>query len=226
MFALNLLDRWLDSLSLSKGLDDAILEADRIAGLGNDMTRATIKHGPFLSHAAERAIFANTCTSLSQQSGRELLEALASLNDDLHRHAQGFWNYKDSHSHQQSIPWGELARLGTAVQMLLDASPLRDWANPGEAIAWYTKNGWRVDKAGEELLRNLDKPTPELLTDHYATSPGISGALGRLHDQVVRDLDCLRLSCPRSSQRWNMGSRTAQRVKTGYGHSRRRCAAL
>ena len=33
VFALNLLDRWLDSLSLSKGLDDAILEADRIAGL-------------------------------------------------------------------------------------------------------------------------------------------------------------------------------------------------
>src|SRR6266568_3277432 len=164
VFALSLLERWLDSLSLSKGLDDAILEADRIAALGNDMSKAMIKHGPFLSHAAERAIFAHTCTSLSQQSGRELLEAFALLNDDLQRHAQGFWNYKDSHSHQQSIPWGELARLGTAVQMLLDASPLRDWANPGEAIAWYTKNGWCIDKAGEELLRNLDKPTPELLT--------------------------------------------------------------
>ena len=135
-----------------------------LQALGNDMGKATIKHGPFLSHAAERAIFAHTCASLSQQSGRELLEALASLNDDVHRHAQGFWNYKDSHSHPQSIPWGELARLGTAVQMLLDASPLKDWANPGEAIAWYTKNGWRIDKAGEELLRNLDKPTPELLT--------------------------------------------------------------
>ena len=164
MFALNLLDRWLDSLSLSKGLDDAILEADRIAGLGNDMTRVTIKYGPFLSHAAERAIYANTCASLAQLSGRELLEALTLLNDDLQRHAQGFWSYKDASSHSQSIPWGELARLGTAVQMLLDASPLKDWANPGEAIAWYTKNGWRVDKAGEELLRNLDKPTPELLT--------------------------------------------------------------
>lgn len=164
VFALNLLDRWLDSLSLSKGLDDAILEADRIAALGNDMGKATIKDGPFLSHAAERTIFANTCTTLAQQSGRELLEALTSLNDDLQRHAQGFWSYKESHSHPQAIPWGELARLSTAVQMLLDASPLKDWANPGEAIAWYTKTGWRIDKAGEELLRNLDKPTPELLT--------------------------------------------------------------
>jgi PglZ domain len=162
--ALNLLDRWLDSLSLSKGLHEAILEADRIAGLGNDMTNATIKHGPFLSHAAERAIYANTCASLAQQSGRELLEALTLRTDDLQRHAQGFWSYKDASSHPHSLPWGELARLGTSVQMLLDASPLKDWANPDEAITWYAKNGWRVDKVGEELLRNLDKPTPELLT--------------------------------------------------------------
>src|SRR6266571_821581 len=164
VFALSLLERWLDSLSLSKGLDEAILEADRIAALGNDMGKATIKYSPFLSYAAERTIFANTCASLAQQNGRELLEMLASLNDDLQRHAQGFWSYKDSYSHRQSIPWGELARLSAAVQMLLDASPFKDWANPGEAIAWYTKNGWRIDKAGEELLRNLDKPTPELLT--------------------------------------------------------------
>ncbi len=164
VFALSLLERWLDSLRLIKGLHEAILEADPIAALWNDMGRATIKDGPFLSHAAERAIFANTCGSLAQQRGRELLEALASLNDDLQRHAQEFWSYKDSHSHPQSIPWGELARLGAAVQMLLDASPLKDWANPGEAIAWYTNTGWRIDKAGEELLRNLNKPTPELLT--------------------------------------------------------------
>jgi hypothetical protein len=163
-FALNLLERWLDSLSLSKGLHEAILEADRIAALGNDMSGATVKHGPFLSYAAERAIFASTCTSLAQQNSRELLEALASLREDLQRHTQGFWSYKDSHSHPQSIPWGELARLSEAVQMLLDASPLKDWANPGEALAWYTKDGWRVDTAGDELLRNLNRPVPELLT--------------------------------------------------------------
>jgi len=163
-FALNLLERWLDSLRLSKGLHEAILEADRIAALGNDMSGATVKHGPFLSYAAERAIFANTCTSLAQQNSRELLEALASLREDLQRHTQGFWSYNDGHSHPQSIPWGELARLSEAVQMLLDASPLKDWADPGEALAWYTKDGWRVDNAGDELLRNLNRPVPELLT--------------------------------------------------------------
>ena len=162
-FALNLLERWIDSLRLSKGLHEAILEADRIAALGNDMSQATLKDGAFLSYAAERAVFANTCAALEQLSGRELLEALASLRDDLERHAQGIWSYKDRQSHPQAIPWDELARLSDAVRKLFDASLLRDWATIGEAITWYTRIGWRVDNAGEELLRNLNRPTPELL---------------------------------------------------------------
>src|SRR6266550_4543519 len=51
MYALDLLERWLENLRLIKGLHEAILEADRIAALGNDMSKATIKDGPFLSHA-------------------------------------------------------------------------------------------------------------------------------------------------------------------------------
>lgn len=162
-FALDLLNRWLDSRSLGKGLHEAILEADHIAGLSNSMEEATIQHGPFLSYAAERTLFARTCSSLSQQEGRVLLETLAPLQEDLQRHAKGFWGDGSDHAHPRALAWGELARLVGAVQMLLDASPLKDWANPGEAITWYTRKGWRVDKAGEELLRNLNKPTPELL---------------------------------------------------------------
>ena len=111
-------------------------------------------------------------------------------------HAQGFWSYKDSHSHHQSIPWGELARLSAAVQMLLDASPLKDWANPGEAIAWYMKVGWRIDKAGEELLRNLNKPVPELLT---IITPLRQAYRARWEDymiSVVGTLDCRWLPGP------------------------------
>jgi len=161
--ALDLLDRWLDSRSLSKGLHEAILEADRIAGSGTLTGEAPITNRPFLSYAAERTLFARTCANLAQLGGRVLLETLASLKEDLHHHARGFWGDESEHVHTQALPWGEFARLSSAVQMLLDASPFKEWANPGEAITWYTQKGWRVDKAGEELLRNLDKPTPELL---------------------------------------------------------------
>lgn len=162
-FALDLLNRWLDSRSLSKGLHETILEADHIAGLGKTMEEATIQYGPFLSHAAERTLFTRTCASLAQQDGRALLEALVSFQEDLQSHAKGFWGDESDQAHPHALAWGELARLASAVQMLLDASPLKDWANPGEAITWYTQKGWYVDKAGEELLRNLNKPTPELL---------------------------------------------------------------
>jgi hypothetical protein len=161
--ALELLEHWLDSRSLSKGLHEAIREADHITGLGTISEETSIKNEPFLSYAAERRLFASTIAQLTQLSGRTLLEALASLKENLQNHARGFWGDESDHAHAQALPWGELARLSSAVQMLLDASPHKDWLNPGEAITWYTHKGWRVDKAGEELLRNLNKPVPELL---------------------------------------------------------------
>ena len=56
--SLALLERWLDSLRLSRGLPDAILAADRIAGLSPPAVTPGPEHGPFLSHAAEGAAFA------------------------------------------------------------------------------------------------------------------------------------------------------------------------
>lgn len=160
-FALELLDRWTDSLRLSKHLPEAILEADRVADLAAQMSGASAGHGPFLSHAAELAVFGAVCTQLAQQSGRALLEAIAASGPDLERHARGFWG-SDSHG-QQTIPWDELLRLSRVVKMLLEASPQSQWATPATAIEWYVSSGWLVDHAGEELLRKLTRPSPELL---------------------------------------------------------------
>jgi hypothetical protein len=196
--ALQLLDRCTDSLRLRQRLPDAILEADCIADLGSQVGGATVEHGPFLSHAAEGALFRQTCSQLAQQTGKTLLQSIAAIEDDLARHARGFWGTpppletttrgqgdKGSLGTTESlqakslpvtpsppllvsgkegvIPWAELLRLSQAAGALLEASPASDWATPDEAIAWYTAGGWRVDRAGEELTRNLDHPTPELL---------------------------------------------------------------
>jgi hypothetical protein len=160
-FALKLLDTWLDSLRLSKGLPNAILEADKIAALTGQLPEAIVKHGPFLSHTAEYTIFANTCTRLAQKSGKELLQSIATIRDQLTRHAQSFWG--DGRDHPRAIPWSELQRLSHAAQTLLDAAPASGWSTPDDAIAWYTNGGWRLDHAGEELLRTVPRATPELL---------------------------------------------------------------
>ncbi|HEY3229562.1 MAG TPA: PglZ domain-containing protein, partial [Roseiflexaceae bacterium] len=166
--ALELLGRWVDSLRLSRGLADAIIEADKIAVLGSQVRDATIKHGPFLSRAAEHSVFTATCTRLSQKSGKDLLQTLAGLHSDLERHATSFWGDVSSSSDPTrvtlALPWSELVRLSRAAQTLLEVVPASDWSTPEEALRWYTGGGWRLDSVGEEMLRNLSRSTPELLT--------------------------------------------------------------
>jgi serine/threonine protein kinase len=165
--ALRLLGDWADSLRLSKGLADKIVEADKIAVLGSQLGNATIKHGPFLSRAAEHSIFTATCTRLSQKSGKDLLQTLAGLHGDLERHATSFWGDLSGSSDPTrvslALPWSELARLSRAAQTLLEVVPPTDWSTSDEALRWYTAGGWRLDSVGEEILRNLSRSTPELL---------------------------------------------------------------
>lgn len=163
LFALSLIDRWLDSLKLRKGLPERVLEADRLLSLGNFMSKATIDQGPFLSQAAEKKVFDTLCAYLATLQGRELFEALVPLYDALERHAQGFWGDGHEKPLAQAVPWGELARLSQAVKMLLDAEPRTAWAKPADAVDWYIKKGWQVERAGEGILRLLDRTTTELL---------------------------------------------------------------
>lgn len=163
-FALTkLFSPWRDSMRLRRGLHERLLEADHITMLGNYVEKATIQHNPFLSYSAEYALFATTCRRLNQISRKELLETFASMYNDLQLHAQSFWGDLSEMPHNKTIPWGELARLSRAAQILLAATPNTPWTTPADAIYWYTQKGWQIDKAGEEFLRHLGKSTRELL---------------------------------------------------------------
>ncbi|GAC1560601.1 MAG: hypothetical protein NVS2B2_22210 [Ktedonobacteraceae bacterium] len=162
-FALHLLNSWLDSLKLRRGLPPRVLEADRLLSLGNFLGGANIQYGPFLSQSAEKALFAALCQRLMQQQGRALLENLVPLRDDLLRHAHDFWGDNAERAQAQAVPWGELARLSEAVTTLLDATPRVAWAKPADAVNWYIHSGWRVEQAGEQILQNLSKTSKELL---------------------------------------------------------------
>jgi broad specificity phosphatase PhoE len=175
-FALELLEKWVDSVRLSKDLALRILQADRMATLGQSLQRETLetvgRQEAFLSHAAERALFAQTCTNLAGRSGRDLLETLAALQNELAIHAKGFWGdtldsqrftREGSDLESQIIPWGELARLSRAADQLLNAIPQATWSRPEEILEWYVQAGWRVDQSGEEVMRHLSRATAELI---------------------------------------------------------------
>ena len=163
--ALDLLNRWIDSLRLSKGLPAMIVEADKIAALTALVQKATLNDGPFLSHAAEHTLFARTCLDLSQKHGKELLDALDRIAPEVAAHGQSFWGTKQpaDHPSHATIAWDELARLSQAATMVLKVAPTTEWPDIGTAIAWYTNDGWSLDVAGEAILRNLTPSTPELI---------------------------------------------------------------
>lgn len=160
-YALQLLDRWLDSRHFSKALPRAIQEADRITDLGIQLGNADAAVGPFLSRTAEQSLFVNTCTYLAGETGNALLRALSNALPALHKHAESFWGM--STPGRTALPWQELLRLAEAAHALQAATPAPAWTTPEEAVRWYTGGGWQMDRAGEELLRNLDHPNSELL---------------------------------------------------------------
>lgn len=159
--ALALLDRWTDSVSLRGRLATAIAEADRIAALGTGAGVPPAGSEPFLSRTAELAAFSATCRDIASLSGRGLLQALAAQAEDLRRRAEGFWG-KDWPG-APAIPWIEAARLATAARMVLETTPSGEWSTPEQGLEWYVTGGWRMDRAGEGLLRMLPQPHPDLI---------------------------------------------------------------
>lgn len=160
--ALTLLDDWVDSHRLAASLPTAISAADAVAGLASLLTLAAAADGPFVSYAAEKLCFANTCRRLADLDGRALLESLAALGPEIERHRDGLWGRRMDGRASWAIPWGELGRLSAAARDLLTSSPVRGWATPQDAVDWYVGGGWRMDSAGEEIERGLDVTTPEL----------------------------------------------------------------
>lgn len=169
-FALQLLDRWVDSHQYATRLPDAIAQADRIAQLGGLAGGLVgglvgglgVETAPFVSRAAEYAVFAGACSRLAELNGRNLLEASAALRPALEAHTQGLWGHRMA-GHAQAIPWGELLRLSHAAQTLIAAAPTVAWSTPQAAVDWYVQGGWRMDSAGEQLNRDLAATAPELV---------------------------------------------------------------
>lgn len=159
--AIALLDRWTDSVSLRGRLAAAIAEADVVANLGAVAGLPASAGMPFLSRAAELATFTATCRAIAALSGRDLLETLAARQDQFARRAEGFWGMDWPGS--PAIPWLDAARLAAATRVVLDATPTQEWSAPEQGLDWYIQGGWRMDRAGDELLRMLPQPHPDLI---------------------------------------------------------------
>ena len=160
-FALNILQRWADSKRMHKGLPEAIIETDKLTGLGSCFATATAASGPFLSLAAESAVFATTCQKLANLTPDDIIRSVAEIEKDVRRHADSYWG--GDFEHPRAVPWADLLRLSQAARAILDCEVQGSWSQPREGIAWYIDRGWRMEQAGEEINRTLARTTPDLL---------------------------------------------------------------
>lgn len=182
--ALDLLERWQDSVRLAQTLPDAAADADRMAALGGVLAGVTAEAGPFVSRVAEYAVFANTCARLAQAGGKTLLEQIAALGKHLERHhVEGFWGHRMAAERAAWVPWSELQRLSAAAQELLEATPSAAWSTPQQAVTWYEKGGWRMDRAGEQITRNLSAADPALV---QLVAPLRAAFRARWEDSLIR----------------------------------------
>ncbi len=88
-----------------------------------------------------------------------MLAALADTEPMLRRHAHGFWGSPDL---PQSLPWADLERLSRAARQVLSAEPVHEWSSIQSALDWYIGDGWRLDQAGEVILRPPRTSVPVL----------------------------------------------------------------
>ena len=159
------LHQWTDSHTLAAALPDLIEAADQMASLGAMAVNATLAQGPFVSQAAERMLFVQSCTRLARYSGKELIQQLLAERTQIESHDRlGLWSDRfEEEAPHLTVPWDELCRLCTAINILDAATPTATWNDPAQAIAWYVEGGWRMDEAGEAIERRLQKNPPELV---------------------------------------------------------------
>jgi hypothetical protein len=92
-------------------------------------------------------------------------------------HAGGFWGSRAGHR----VPWRTLLSLARAATVLRQHLGVeRRWTSPGEAVTWFTTQGWEVDRLGELLFRD----DPEL-------PGGLYGVRARLRLAYLRHVDSI-----------------------------------
>ena len=108
-----------------------------------------------------------------------------------------------------TLPWGEMGRLCAAANELLVASPAEPWPTPQDAIEWYVNGGWRVDRAGEEIERNLEVDRIRIGRADRDRCGAHTGRAGKIRSSVGRHVGRRQVAlCPRVCRQPAAGSRT------------------
>jgi hypothetical protein len=174
--ALKLLDRWQKDVELMASFETLARQADGTTALVYWARNLTGTCPALASPAAEDALFQREVQDLARiEEFEPLARRLEEQEPFYSGHAAGFWGARA----ERRVPWQSLVNLARAAVLLRrENSAERSWKAPSDAVEWFTRAGWEIDRQGEVLF----KDDPDL--------PGVLHAVrARLRRAYLRHLD-------------------------------------
>lgn len=174
--ALKLLDRWQKNIELMGSFEQLATRADGRTSLVHWARNLAGTCPALASRAAEDALFQREANDLARiEEFEPLAKRLEERETFYVAHAAGFWGARA----ERRVPWQSLVNLArAAVLMRREASAESSWRTPSDAVEWFIRAGWEIDRQGEVLLRD---------------DPNLPGALhtvrARLRRAYLRHLD-------------------------------------
>jgi hypothetical protein len=234
--ALKLLDRWQKDVGLMASFETLARQADGTTALVYWARNLTGTCPALASPAAEDALFQREVKDLARiEEFEPLARRLEEREPFYSAHAAGFWGARA----ERRVPWQSLVNLARAAVLLSrESSAERFWKAPSDAVEWFTRAGWEIDRHGEVLfkddpdlpgalhavrarlrrayLRHLDRTNgvfSELLHHHRFESLKLPFAGELLH--TLRPLKEPAAVLVLDACRYDLGARLAERLNKG-----------
>ncbi|WP_447972366.1 PglZ domain-containing protein [Nitrospira sp. Kam-Ns4a] len=150
--ALKLLDRWQKHIEFMPSFETLARQADGTTGLVYWARNLTGTIPALASPVAEDTLFqreveALACLDEFEPLARRLEEREAFYS----AHAAGFWGARA----ERRVPWQSLVTLARAAVLLeRESSAENSWKTPSDAVEWFTRAGWEIDRQGELLFKD------------------------------------------------------------------------
>lgn len=174
--ALKLLDRWQKNIELMPSFERLARQADGTTSLVYWARNLAGTFPALASQAAEDALFQREVEDLARiEEFEPFAKRLEEREAFYAAHAAGFWGARAD----PRVPWQSLVNLARAAVLLLrESSAENSWKAPSDAVEWFTRAGWEIDRQGEVLFKD---------------DPNLPGALhavrARLRRAYLRHLD-------------------------------------
>lgn len=159
--AIELLHHWMNQISLIPRFEELSVLAEPKTPLQYWASDISTKQGPFASRVLEQRLYEQEILTIQTLKTEEETTAyLRKMLPIYSCHASSFWGKIASNP----VRWDFLHSFSEIAAILADnTASYNSWKSGKEAALWFTAGGWKLDQAGESLLKEDPDVPHELL---------------------------------------------------------------